>query len=61
MPILARFTNFCDFHDFRKAVATAFLGISKLSTVSFEIHSFFHLFKNLCFPVTQDSAPEGRI
>ena len=32
MPILARFTNFCDFYGFRKAVATAFLGISKIPT-----------------------------
>ena len=57
MPILARFTNFCDFHDFRKAVATAFLRISKIPTVNFEINSFSFLFvqeflfssdKNLC-------------
>ena len=40
MPILARFTNFYDFYDFRKAVATAFLGISKIPTVNVEIHSF---------------------
>ena len=54
MPILARFTNFCDFHDFRKAVATAFLEVSKIPMVHFEIHSFsVHLFKNFCFPVTQ--------
>ena len=49
MPILTRFTNFCDFHDFRKAVATAFLGISKIPTVNFEINSSY-LFKNFCFP-----------
>ena len=40
----AIFTNFCDFYDFRKAVETAFLGISKIPTVNFEIHSFFLLF-----------------
>ena len=58
MPILARFTDFCDFYDFRKAVATAFLGISKIPIVNFEIHSFsFHLLKNFCFPVTQICAP----
>ena len=45
MPILARFTNFCDFYDFRNTVATAFLGISKVPTVDVEIHSFsFYLF-----------------
>ena len=50
MTILARFTNFCDFHYFRKAVATAFLEISKISTINFEIHTFsFYLFKNFCF------------
>ena len=43
MPILTRLTNFCDFHDFRKA---AFLGISKISTVNFEINSIsFYLFQ----------------
>ena len=52
MPVLASFTNFCDFHDFVKAVATAFLQISKIPTVDFEINSF-NLFKNFCFPVTQ--------
>ena len=41
MPILARFTNFCDFHDFRKPVANAHLEISKIPTVNFEIHSPF--------------------
>ena len=41
MPILVRFTNFCDFHDFQKAVATAFLRISKIPTVNFEINSLF--------------------
>ena len=52
MPILARLTNFCDFHD------SASLGISKISTVNFEIPSFScHLFKNFCFPVTQVRAP----
>ena len=50
MPVLARFTNFCDFNDFRKAVATAFLLIQKISTVNFEINSFcFYLFKNFVF------------
>ena len=60
MPILARFTNFCDFHDFREAVATAFLGISKIVTVNFEIHSLsLYLFKNFCSPVTQIRALES--
>ena len=46
MPILARFTNCFDFCDFRKAVETVFLEISKIPTVNFEIHSFsFYLFK----------------
>ena len=50
MPILARFTKFCDFHDIRKAVPTAFLGISKIPTVNVEAHSFsFYLFKNFVF------------
>ena len=40
MPMLPKFTNFCDFHDFRKAVVTAFLGTSEILTVNFEIHSF---------------------
>ena len=40
MPLLARFMNFCDFYDFLIAMASAFLGISKISTVNFEIHSF---------------------
>ena len=54
IPILAILTNFCDFHDFRKAVATAFLGISKTPMVNFEIHYFsFYLFKKFCFPATQ--------
>ena len=58
MPNLARLTNCCDFHDFRKAVATAFLGVSKIPTVNFEIHSFsFYLFKKFCFPATQICAP----
>ena len=58
MPVLARFTDFCDFHDFRKAVATAFLGILKIPTVNFEIHSFsFYPLKNFCFPVTQICSP----
>ena len=57
MSILARFRNFCDFHDFWKAVATAFLGISKIATVNFEINPFcFYLFKNFCFPVKQTCA-----
>ena len=54
MPILARFTSFCDFHDFRKVVATAFLGISKIAKVNFEINSFsFYLLKHFCLPLTQ--------
>ena len=58
IPILVRFTNFCDFHDFWKAVATAFLGISKIPMVNFEIKSFsFYLSKKFCFPATQICAP----
>ena len=38
MLTLPKFTNFCDFHDSRKAVATAFLGISKTPMVNFAIH-----------------------
>ena len=50
MPILARFTNFCDFHVFRKVVETAALGISKIPMVNFEIHSFsLHFFKIFVF------------
>ena len=45
----ARFTNFCDFYDFRKAVATAFLGISKIPTVNFEIHSFLLFVQKFLF------------
>ena len=48
---IQNFTNFC---DFRKTVATAFLGISKPPMVNFEIHCYsFYLFKNFCFPATQ--------
>ena len=43
MHILARFTNFCDFYDFWKAVATAFLRISEIPMVNVEIHFFFLL------------------
>ena len=43
MSILARFMNFCDFYDFRKTVAIAFVGISKIPMVNFEIHSLFVL------------------
>ena len=45
---LARLTNFCDFYDFRKAIATAFLQVSIIPMVKVEIYSFyFYLFKNL--------------
>ena len=40
MPNLAKFTIFCDFHDFQKATATAFLKIPKIPMVNFEIHFF---------------------
>ena len=56
MPILARSTKFCYFHDFRKAVATAFLGISKIPRVNFENHSFY-LLRKFYFPMTQIRAP----
>ena len=43
-----RFRNLCDFYDFRKAIATAILGIYKIPMTNVEIHSFsFYLF-NLC-------------
>ena len=59
MPALARFMNFCDFHDFWKTVAAAFLGISKIPIVNFEINSFsFYLFKKFCFPMTHIYARE---
>ena len=59
MAILARFYEFL-WGFFRKAVATAFLGISKIQTVNFEIHSFsFYLFTNFCFPVTHICAPQS--
>ena len=44
MQILARFTNFCDFYDFWKAVATAFLRISKTPMVNVEIRFCSFLF-----------------
>ena len=60
MAILARFMNFCDIFYFRKVVATAVLGISKIQTVNFEIHSFsFYLFENFCFPVSHICAPQS--
>ena len=40
MPLLAIFTNFGDLYDSWKAVPAAFLGISKIPRVHFEIHSF---------------------
>ena len=40
MAILARLTNFCYGYVFGKVVATAFVGISKISMVKVEIHSF---------------------
>ena len=53
MQILARFTNFRNFYDFWKAVATAILRISKIPMVNVEIHSFsFYSFKNLSPSVT---------
>ena len=55
MQILARYTNFCDFYDFWKAVATASLRISKIPMVNLEICSFLFVQKfqspsvtNLC-------------
>ena len=58
MPILAIFTNFCDFYDFWKVVATALLGIAEIPTVNLEINSFsFDLFKNFCFAMTEVCAP----
>ena len=40
MAILARFTNFVDFYDFRKVIAATFVGISKIRMVNFEINAF---------------------
>ena len=40
MAIVARLTNFCYVSDFGKAIATAFVGISKIPVVKVEIHSF---------------------
>ena len=40
MQMLAKLTNFLDFHDFRKAVATAFWEISKISMENFETTLF---------------------
>ena len=58
MPILTRLANFCDFRDFRKAIATAFIAISKISTVNFEISSFY-LFQKLLFSSdTKMAGPE---
>ena len=47
MPILARSMMFCYFLHFLRAVPTAFIGISKILTVTFEIHSFFLLVRNV--------------
>ena len=57
MPISARFTNFCGFHDFRKAVAIAFIEISKIPTVNFEIHSFLFICSKLLFSIDTSSCP----
>ena len=37
--------DFCDFHDFPKAIgiATVFLGVSKISVVNFEINFFLFI------------------
>ena len=48
MPFLAmQIYDLLDFYDFQQPIATAILGISKISMVNFEIY----LFKS--FPVTQ--------
>ena len=50
MHILAKFTIFLDFHYFRKAVETAFLGISKIPQEHFEITIFLAICsKNLVY------------
>ena len=60
MHILARFTNFCDFYHFWKAVATAFFRISEIPMVNVEIHSFsFYLFKTLGYKIKDFSAMLG--
>ena len=47
MPILARFMNFRDFYEFRKAVATEFFRISKTPMVNFEFHYFLLFVKKI--------------
>ena len=43
MAMVARLTNFCYVKDVGKAVATAFVGISKIPIVKVEIHSFLFI------------------
>ena len=50
MPGFGQIYEVLRFLLFRKAVATAFLGISKIPAVNSEIHSFSrYSFKNFCF------------
>ena len=58
MPILARFVNFYDSRDFRKAIAAAFLGISKILTVNFEIQSFLLFVQKCLFSSDTNLCPE---
>ena len=51
MAIAARLTTFCYAKDFGKAVATTFVGISKIPIVKVEIHSFLLTFKHFCLLV----------
>ena len=45
MPVLARFTDFCDFHGFRQKFQREISGFN-----------LFYLFENFSFPVTQARA-----
>ena len=57
MQILARFTNVCDFYDFWKVVANAFLRISKIPMVNVEIHSFFSFVQKFLSPSVTNLCP----
>ena len=57
MQILARFTNLCHFYDFWKAVATAYLRISKIPVVNVEIHSFSFIYLKISVSQSHKSVP----
>ena len=58
MPVLVRFTTSCDFHNFHKAVPTAFLRISKIPSINFEINSFFLFVQKVLFSSDTNLCPE---